>query len=293
MNVIFFGKKIQGKTVAEFQQIVDAVYQYCHQVFLHEGTYVALKDEIRFGSQTRLVQSASEIDVPVNLLISVGGDGTFLDSLSIIKQTRIPVFGVNMGRLGFLSAVSSQQIETALQAITAGEYLIEKRLLIEIENEPSLQGGNLAANDVCIQRLHSVGMITIDVTIDGCHLNTYRADGLIVATPTGSTAYSLGCGGPIVVPTTEVFILTPIAPHSLTVRPIVVSSASRIEISVKCRGDEFALSVDSHNYQISKEETIKLRKSDHFLHLLTLKNQHFYHTISQKLKWGIDSRNEP
>ncbi|MDR1792927.1 MAG: NAD kinase [Bacteroidales bacterium] len=293
MNILFFGKKTTGKENAEFQRIVNDIEQYCDKIFLYRETADALENEIDFGERFELIDSILEVEREIDFFISVGGDGTFLDAAAIIGQTGIPVLGVNIGRLGFLSSIAPQQVKEALLSIRNGEYKIEKRMLLNIEaSAAQLSGKNTAVNDVCVQRLPPGGMISIEVSVNEQHLNTYRADGLIVATPTGSTAYSLGCGGPIIVPEAEVFVLTPIAPHSLTVRPIVIPAQNTIRIKVNSRGDDFYLSIDSNNYKLTEKQQITIKKSNYFLNVLHLKSHSFYHTISQKLKWGIDDRNQ-
>jgi NAD+ kinase len=232
----------------------------------------------------------SELKDKVDFLISMGGDGTFLEAASLVRFSNIPIFGINTGRLGFLSSVNVKDTENALSALKNNAYRLHKRMLLQLN--PDLLGNeNYALNDICFQRVsESSSMITIEVSVDDKPLNTYWCDGLIISTPTGSTAYSLSCGGPIIVPDSEVFLLTPIAPHSLTVRPMIIPSTCKIDVKVKGRNSKFLLAVDSSSSIMDTEKNITIRKSNHCVNIVLLKNQHFFKTIGQKLMWGADRR---
>ena len=290
MKTILFAKKTSDSSVENIQQVVDLLYKYSSKVFVSKETYDSLGNEIIFPKSVYIAEQASEIKGKADFLVSIGGDGTFLDSLSVVQSSGLPILGINTGRLGFLSNVNIEKAEEAFILLKNKEFDIKKRLLLHLE--PSLIAGeNYALNDISIQRIHGSGsMISIDVTVNKEYMNTYWCDGLIIATPTGSTAYSLGCGGPIVVPSAEVFVLTPIAAHSLTVRPLVIPSDSEIEIKVSSRNQQFLLSLDSSSVIVNTEQTITITKASFSINTILLKNQNFYKTIRKKLMWGLDKR---
>ncbi|MCL2131955.1 MAG: NAD kinase [Lentimicrobiaceae bacterium] len=290
MKTILFGKKTDNQSMESVQHIVDLVYRESEKVYVCEKFHRAVVSDLRFPQKINLIQEISELTESVDFLISMGGDGTFLDAASLVKFSDIPILGINTGRLGFLSSVNVKDAENALSALKNKSYKLQKRMLLQLN--PDLFGKEIyALNDICIQRVsESASMISIDVAVDDKHLNTYWCDGLIIATPTGSTAYSLSCGGPIAVPDSEVFLLTPIAPHSLTVRPIIIPSHCKIDVKVKGRNNKFLLAVDSALSTMETDKNITIRKSDTYVNIVLLKNQNFFKTISQKLMWGIDRR---
>jgi NAD+ kinase len=290
MKTILLGKKTDNQSIESMQYIVDAVYRESETVYLYEKFYNAVVSELHFPSKINLIRELSEIKESADYLISMGGDGTFLDAVSLVKFSTIPILGINTGRLGFLSSVNVKDTEKALSMLKNKACKLEKRMLLQLNSE--LFGEErYALNDVCIQRVSdSSSMISIEVAVDNKPLNTYWCDGLIVSTPTGSTAYSLSCGGPIIVPDSEVFLLTPIAPHSLTVRPMVIPSHCKIDIKVKERNNKFLLAIDSSLTTLNTEKTISIKKSSNYVTIVLLENQNFFKTISQKMMWGIDRR---
>jgi len=290
MKTILFAKKTSDSSVEKIQQVVDLLYKYSTKVFISKETYHSFCNEITFPESHTIIGQANEIDETADFLVSIGGDGTFLDSLSIVKSSGLPILGINIGRLGFLSNVNVEKAEEAFKLLKNREYSIEKRILLHLDSS-LIAEENYALNDICIQRVHGGGsMIAIDVTVNEEYMNTYWCDGLIIATPTGSTAYSLGCGGPIIVPNAEVFVLTPIASHSLTVRPLVIPSDSEIKIKVSSRNHQFLLSIDSSSAVVNAEQTITITKASFSINTVLLKNQDFYKTIRKKLMWGLDKR---
>ena len=221
-----------------------------------------------------------------------GGDGTILDSVRVISDSEIPVAGINMGRLGFLSGISREKIMPALAAIERGDFLLEKRTLLQLESPAGLFGEtNFALNELTVYKPNVTSILTIKTWINGEFLNTYWGDGLIVATPTGSTAYSLSCTGPIVTPDNESFVITPIANHNLTVRPIVVRDDCEIRIRVEGKEKEFLISLDSRFEKAANPIELVIRKAGFKIHLLRLSDTNFYQTIREKLNWGLDNRN--
>ncbi len=228
----------------------------------------------------------------VDFMISIGGDGTFLESIQFLKNFEIPVIGLNSGRLGFLANISKEEITEAFEAIISGNYELEERSMILMESENNPFGKfNFALNDASIQKKDSV-MITIDAYIDNEYLNTYWTDGLIASTPTGSTAYSLSVGGPILTPGTENFVIVPIASHNLSVRPLVIPNSKVIRLEVVSRSGGFLATVDNRTHLMDGEfNTFFIRKAPFSLRMIRLPFNNFYSTIRNKLMWGADKRN--
>lgn len=228
----------------------------------------------------------------VGLFLSIGGDGTLLESITLIGKTEIPVMGINTGRLGFLATISRDETEKAIQHLLEGSFTLDKRGLLKVETSNEIFGElNFGLNDFTLMKKDSSSMITIHAYIDGEFLNTYWADGIIVSTPTGSTGYSLSCGGPLIFPRSGNFVITPVSPHNLTVRPIVVSDSAVITFQVEGRSKRFLVSLDSRMSSVDSSEKLEIRKADFFVHLVQLESNHYFKTLRQKLNWGLDIRN--
>lgn len=233
-------------------------------------------------------------DLPedVFFLFSLGGDGTFLKSFMTAKNKSLAIVGINSGRLGFLSDISRDEIEKALDCILAGNYIIDERTVLELEIVRENDSEFLyALNEITVTKLDSAAMINIHTYVNGDFLNTYWADGLIIATPTGSTAYSLSVGGPILTPDSENFVISPIAPHNLTVRPVVVPDHHSITLQVEGRGLQFLTSVDSKSEAIYFSVLLKIKKAPFKVKTIRLKDHSFFSTLRNKLMWGVDKRN--
>lgn len=229
----------------------------------------------------------------INFLISLGGDGTFLDTLTYIRNSGVPVMGINTGRLGFLANIPEKKIEVALQDLLNDRYSIENRTLLYLKsNKPAFKEGPYALNDFTIHKRDNASMITINTYLNGELFNTYWADGLVVATPTGSTAYSLSCGGPIIFPGSKTFILTPVAPHHLNIRPIIVSDNAVLSFEIKGRGANFLVSLDSKSEILDYSYQLAIYKAPFKMRLIKLKRQNFVYTLREKLMWGLDNRND-
>jgi NAD+ kinase len=225
-------------------------------------------------------------------MFSIGGDGTILDAVGLVGNSNIPLIGINLGRLGFLSSISKEQIVPAVHAIRNGDFQIEKRTLLSLEAPANLFGSvNYALNELTVYKSHVMSLLIIKTWINGEFLNAYWADGLIVATPTGSTAYSLSCTGPIITPDSENFVITPIASHNLTVRPIILRDDCEIRIRVEGKNPEFHVSLDSRIATADHAVEILIRKAPFKINLLRLNDKNFFQTIREKLNWGLDNRN--
>ena len=228
----------------------------------------------------------------LDVFISIGGDGTLLETISHIGRFEIPVLGINTGRLGFLATTSKDEIESALAQMLAGTYKLDKRAVLRLESSVPVFGKlNFALNDFTIVKKDTSSMITIHTYIDGEFLNSYWADGIIVATPTGSTGYSLSCGGPLIFPRSGNFVITPVSPHTLTVRPIIVADSSEITFQIEGRSKRFLVSLDSRIATVDNTIKLTVKKADFKVNLIQLEGQHYFRTLRQKLNWGLDIRN--
>jgi NAD+ kinase len=233
-----------------------------------------------------------EIDKEAKYLLSIGGDGTLLDTISLVRESGIPILGINLGRMGFLSSISKDKIEEALDKLFTGRFSLDQRVLIRLESSKDLFGDmNYALNEVSIYRKSPLSMLKIQAWIDDEFLNSYWADGLIVSTPTGSTAYSLSNGGPIILPGSSNFVITPIATHNLTVRPIVIPDSSRIRIKVVGRISEFHINLDSRSALTDSSVEFTIMKEEFKINLVLPDGESYFKTIRDKLMWGLDIRN--
>ena len=224
--------------------------------------------------------------------MTLGGDGTILEAVTHVRDTEIPIVGINLGRLGFLASIEKSKIHQALQQLKKGMYQIESRSMIYLESGNTIfKEMPFALNDCTILKRDTSSMITIHTFLNGAYLNSYWADGLIIATPTGSTSYSLSCGGPIVIPSSGNFVITPVAPHNLNVRPIVVSDDSVISFEIEGRAENFLCTLDSRFETITASHQLAVRKNDFQIKIVQLNNRGFLETIREKLAWGIDTRN--
>lgn len=268
------------------------------QRMLHHGLEPRLSSGIadwlqRHGVQLALPRTTEghpELD-DLDLCIGLGGDGTLLDTVAMVGRTGIPVLGINLGRLGFLSSVRLEEVDAALAALSAGHYALQDRTLLEVLDQTEALGThNFALNEVSISKRDSASMIAVHVHLGTAYLNTYWADGLIVATPTGSTAYSLSCGGPIVYPTSDALVINPISPHNLNVRPFVVPDHFTIRLQLEARSDRCLLNLDSRSVTIEGDSTVTIRRAPFPVKMVQLEDQDFLDTLRNKLNWGLDQR---
>ena len=264
------------------------------EIVVYKPFLEAIYDKASFEFQVETFDNDTDLNGKIDVLISVGGDGTFLRTITFVRDSGIPILGVNLGRLGFLSSISRDKVEVAVDALVNGNYILDPRILIKLVTKNELFGDlNFALNEMCVYKKDPHSMLTISTYVDDQFLNSYWADGLIIATPTGSTAYSLSCGGPIIVPGSENFIITPIASHNLTVRPIVIPDESKVRVQVEGREKQFFVSLDSRFNMVDSTFELTLEKEDFKINLLRMENQNFYRTIREKLNWGLDIRNYP
>lgn len=291
MSIGISGIRFERHHATALTALVEALLNEGHHVRIQAGFHAFLRDEVAFTLDTGVFQDVR--DYPeMKLLLSIGGDGTLLDTLRVVRDSEVPVLGVNTGRLGFLSLFALDDPQALARYIMQGQFELDDRSAIEvIGGDVNIDSFPHALNEVTLHKKDTSSMISVHSWADGAFLNSYWADGLIVATPTGSTAYSLSCGGPIVMPGSENFILTPVAPHNLNVRPMVIPNSTELRLQAKGREPESLLTLDRRTYSIPSDASITLKKSPFNLRLVKAPEQHFFSTIRNKLMWGIDQRN--
>ena len=255
--------------------------------------YKSLKDQYaELASVENIFVGASDLDEHVDALISLGGDGTLLDTVCLVRDKQIPVLGINYGRLGFLASLGKENIEEAVLALQERTYVLDRRKLLHLDASVPLFGEEpFALNEVVIHKREFSPMIKIHTYLNGEFLNTFWSDGLILSTPTGSTGYSLSCNGPVVFPESESFVITPIAPHNLNIRPIVIPNNNVISFEVEGRTDDFICTLDSRKEVVSKDVQLAVRKEAFSFNLVRLNENNFLRTLREKLTWGFDTRN--
>lgn len=291
MRILLFALETREETRKPLMMLTDALLEQPGFEIYRCGETVA-DHEIRYNDLP-LIQSRQDLlDQRIDIIITAGGDGTMLKAAAFSGETGIPLLGYNLGRMGFLAVVEKDSIPMMIAALTEGQYQLEERTTLEVTSDPVIfPDGAFALNDFTILKRDNSSMIKIHATINGEFLNTYWADGIILATPTGSTGYSLSCGGPIIFPQSGNFVLTPIAPHNLNVRPIVISDDSMLEFRVEGRTDSFLCTLDSQYALINSEYKIRLKKNSFAIRLVRLSGHTFLKTLRDKLMWGLDMRN--
>ena len=292
MKIALFGRMVNDAVLPYIQELVDALHNLNGVTFIYQPFFESLRDKISFQREPVVFTTQAEIEKRVDFLFSIGGDGTILDAVGLVGNSGIPITGINLGRLGFLSGISKELILPAVQAIQTGHYTLEKRTLLRLDAPKNLFGQtSYALNDLTVSKPNVMSILTVKMWINGDFLNAYWADGLIVATPTGSTAYSLSCSGPIITPDSENFLITPIASHNLTVRPIIIRDDCEIKIRVEGKNSEFLVSLDSRVEKVDNAIELIIHKADFKINLLRLPDKNFFQTIREKLNWGLDNRN--
>jgi NAD+ kinase len=234
------------------------------------------------------------LDSSFDILVSIGGDGTILRAATFVRDSGIPIIGINAGRLGFLAKVQKENIESFLQVVIEKKYTISKRALLSLECSPEneqINELNFAMNEVTVSRKDTTSMITIETSLNDEYLNSYWADGLIISTPTGSTGYSLSCGGPVLTPEVKSFVITPIAPHNLNARPLVIPDDTEIKLKVSGREEQYLVSLDSRIATLNNNSVLTIRKTEFYINMVEIPNETFLKTLRNKLLWGEDKRN--
>ena len=286
-----FGKSFNKSNAAYAQEFFDYLNKKQLKYVVEKKFLHLLRNELKVTTTAEAFENFEEIKLLTEVVFSMGGDGTILDAVVMIQESEIPVLGINFGRLGFLASLGREQIQEAVNAVERGAYMIDKRTLLHLESSKPLFDNCYALNDMTIQRRDQSSMITVNAYLNGELLNTYWADGLIVSTPTGSTGYSLSCGGPIIYPTSGNFVITPVAPHNLNVRPMVVSDDSVLSFEVTGRGESFLCTLDARHRAIDSSFQLAVKKAPFHAHIVRLTDQSFLTALKTKLNWGSDQRN--
>lgn len=292
MKIAIYGRSFDNSFSVYVQQLIDVINDYGWGITIYEPYFSYLHPRLTINDNLETYKKHADIKDDVDIMISIGGDGTFLETIHLVKDSGIPILGVNAGRLGFLASTQKEDIKDVLRQIKEGLYRLQPRSLIKLNNDLDLfDGKNYALNELTVHKKDSSSMITIHTYIDDLFLNSYWADGLIISTPTGSTAYSLSCGGPILVPGAKDFVITPIAPHNLNVRPVVVPDSRKITLKIEGRSKEFLCSMDSNSVPIDASMELTITKAPYMINIIQTQDQNFLNTIRRKMHWGADERN--
>ena len=289
--IAIYGKTFNTQNAVLMQQLFDYLHKKQMRYIIENNFYQLLKDSIKWDNPVDVYNDFNQVKRETEVIFSIGGDGTILESVVQVKEMEIPILGINFGRLGFLASLGKDQIYAAVDAFEKGSYMVDKRSVLELQTNKPLFEDSFALNDMTIQRRDQSSMITVNAYLNGELLNTYWADGLIVSTPTGSTGYSLSCGGPIIYPTSGNFVITPVAPHNLNVRPMVVSDNVVLSFEVTGRGDSFLCTLDSRFESIDSSFQLAIKKAAFSANIIRLTDQSFLTALKTKLNWGSDQRN--
>lgn len=289
LKFAIFGNEYQAKKSTSIEKILDYLAQKGAEIYVENAYY-----EFLTRSQHIDVKAAGvfeDYNFDVDYVISMGGDGTFLKAASRVGAKGTPIIGVNMGRLGFLADVLPGEVVAALDSLYAGECQIEEHAVIQVEAEGGVLAGNpFALNDIAVLKRDDASMISIRTQVDGEFLVTYQADGLIVTTSTGSTAYNLSNGGPIIIPQSSSLCLTPVAPHSLNIRPVVINDTAEITLDVESRSHNYLVAIDGRSERMTEGTRLVIRKAAHTIKIVKQRNQRYFSTLREKLMWGADQR---
>ncbi len=294
MKVAIFGQYCQNDTRPIIRDIFLFFNNNNVELVIEEKFLKILYDEEILKKEYKTFNDYKCLNSSFDLLISIGGDGTILRAATYVRDSGIPILGINAGRLGFLAKVQKENIETFLQIVLKKEYTLSERTLLSLECNPEneqINELNFAMNEVTVSRKDTTSMITIDTSLNGEHLNSYWADGLIISTPTGSTGYSLSCGGPVLTPEVKGLVITPIAPHNLNARPLVIPDDTEIKLKVSGREEQYLVSLDSRIATLNNNAELIIRKTPFKINMVEIPNETFLKTLRNKLLWGEDKRN--
>jgi NAD+ kinase len=292
MKVAIYSRVIDDDQYSKVQQLLDELAKENIHPVIYKPFFEMIQSSVRFTDKTTVFSDSNDLTDAIDFLISLGGDGTLLDTVTLVREKNIPVLGINFGRLGFLASIGSKELHIAVQSLVKRTILIDKRSLIHLDASKPLFGDvPYGLNEFAIHKTDTSPMIKIHTYLNGEFLNTYWADGVIVATPTGSTGYSLSCNGPVVFPESSSFVITPVAPHNLNVRPIIVPDDNIISFEIEGRTDHFICALDSRKELVDKKMQLAVRRESFTLSLVRLNENNFLQTLRNKLSWGLDTRN--
>ncbi len=292
MRIALFGKEFNSNQLDYVRILINTLENKGCKILIWKPFHDFIKDRITFRQEVTLFADHTDLKGQADLLFSVGGDGTMLHSVRLVRDSGIPIAGINLGRMGFLSSIPPGEILAAVEDILENRYRIVKRTLISLVSPLTLFNDfNFAFNELSINKKENSSLVVVHVWVNNQPLHSYWADGLIIATPTGSTAYSLSCGGPILTPDSNNFVITPIAPHNLSVRPVVIPDSSLIRIRVDSRDHQALVGLDSQSAVITPDNELVVGKAEFEINLVQRQNEDFFSTIRAKLNWGSDIRN--
>lgn len=292
MKIAIYSRGIENNQLNDIQLLLDQLRSHGAEPVFYQDFFNLVYASVKLESAYSTFNETEGLDPDVECIISLGGDGTMLDTVTLVKDSGVPILGINYGRLGFLANIGKEELNTALEALINRKYVLDKRTLIHLDaNIPLFGDTPYALNEFSLHKKDSSPMIKIHTYLNGEFLNTYWADGLIVATPTGSTGYSLSCNGPVVFPDSASFVITPVAPHNLNIRPIVVPDNNIVSFEIEGRTDGFLATLDSRREIVTKEIQLAVKKESFGVNLIRLNENNFLQTLRNKLSWGLDKRN--
>jgi NAD+ kinase len=291
MRIAIHGRDPQQKSTQFIESVIDYLHKQEVDIIASDKFLANLRSTAirKYGIKT----FNHDVNLKnVNFFLSIGGDGTLLESVTYVGKSGVPILGINTGRLGFLATISREGVRSAIDNLLEGNFQTDERTLLHLSSNPPLFGNTpFALNDLTIMKKDSSSMITVHVFVDGELLNSYWADGIVVATPTGSTGYSLSCGGPLIYPHSESLVITPVSPHNLAARPIVISENSEISFQIEGRSKKFLVSLDSRYETVDANVKLSVKKEKFRIKLVLLPGYTYFKTLRQKLNWGLDIRN--
>lgn len=292
MKAAIYSRVFDENQKGEIQLFFDELLRQKITPVIFQHFFEQIREVIRLPENTRTFALSEDLTRDIEFIISLGGDGTLLDTVTLVREKNISIMGINFGRLGFLAGIGKEEIKVAVQAIAKRSFVVDKRTMIHLDADLPLFGNvPYGLNEFAVHKRDTAAMIKIHTYLNGEFLNTYWADGLIVATPTGSTGYSLSCGGPVVFPDSGSFVITPVAPHNLNVRPIIVPDDNVISFEVESRSENIICALDSRREIVGKNVSLAVRKESFKINLLRLGENSFLQTLQNKLTWGLDKRN--
>lgn len=292
MRIAIYSRGIENNQLQDITLLLNELIEQGAEPVFSQDFFNQFYCAVNIEGKYSTFSSSADMDSTIDCMISLGGDGTLLDTVTLVKDTGIPILGINYGRLGFLANIGKEDLHTAIDALINRKYVLDKRALIHLDaNVPLFDDCPYALNEFSLHKKDTSPMIRIHTYLNGEFLNTYWADGLIVATPTGSTGYSLSCGGPVVFPESGTFVITPVAPHNLNIRPIIVPDNTIVSFEVEGRTDGFLCTLDSRREIVTKEIQLAVKKETFGVNLIRLNENNFLQTLRGKLSWGLDKRN--
>ena len=292
MRIAIYSRGLENNQLQDIELLLSELEKYGAEPVFFQDFFNLFYSAIKIPCKYSTFTSSEDLDLSIDCLISLGGDGTLLDTVTLVKDSGIPVLGINYGRLGFLASIGKEELHSAINALVNRKYVLDKRTLLHLDADvPIFNEMPYALNEFTLHKKDTSPMIKIHTYLNGEFLNTYWADGLIVATPTGSTGYSLSCNGPVVFPDSASFVITPVAPHNLNIRPIIVPDNTIVSFEIEGRTDGFLCSLDSRRELVSKEIQLAVKKETFGINLIRLNENNFLQTLRNKLSWGLDKRN--